>query len=62
MRRGNPGTVRWPGAYRAWWQADPKDGSVLIFLATSVAKLDQMSKGIGLGVWTAVGTFQRLAS
>jgi hypothetical protein len=39
-----------------------KDGSVLIFLATSVARMDQMSKGIGLGVWTAIGTFQRLAS
>ena len=62
MRRGNPGTVSWPGAYGAWWQADPKDGSVLIFLATSVADLDQMSKGIGLGVWAAIGTFQRLAS
>jgi hypothetical protein len=35
---------------------------VLIFLATSVARMDQMSKGIGLGVWTAIGTFQRLAS
>jgi CubicO group peptidase (beta-lactamase class C family) len=62
MRRGNPGTVGWPGARGAWWQADPKDGSVLIFLATSVARLDQMSKGIGLGVWTAIDTFQHLAS
>jgi CubicO group peptidase (beta-lactamase class C family) len=62
MRRGSPGTVSWPGAYGAWWQADPNDGSVLIFLATSVADMDQMSKGIGLGVWTAIGTFQRLAS
>ncbi|HTD61749.1 MAG TPA: serine hydrolase domain-containing protein [Gemmatimonadaceae bacterium] len=60
MRRGNPGTVSWPGAYGAWWQADPKAGSVLIFLATSVASADQMSKGTGLGVWMAIGAFQRL--
>jgi CubicO group peptidase (beta-lactamase class C family) len=40
MRRGNPGTVTWPGAWGAWWQADPTDGSVLIFLATSLARLD----------------------
>jgi len=62
MRRGNVGTVSWPGAYGAWWQADPKDGSVLIFLAHNVANLDQMTNGIGLGVWGAIGTFQRLAS
>ena len=62
MREGNPGTVSWPGACGAWWQADPKDGSVLNLLATSVADMHQMSKGIGLGVWTAIGTFQRLAS
>jgi CubicO group peptidase (beta-lactamase class C family) len=62
MRRGNPGTVSWPGAWGAWWQADPKSGSVLIFLATSVARMDQMSKGIGLGVWMAISEFQRLAS
>ena len=62
MRRGRPGTVSWPGAFGAWWQADPKDESVLIFLATSVARLDQMSKGIGLGVWAAITEFQRLAS
>jgi CubicO group peptidase (beta-lactamase class C family) len=62
MRRGNPGTVSWPGAYGAWWQADPRAGSVLIFLATSVASMDQMSRGTGLGVWMAIGAFQRLTS
>ena len=62
MRRGNPGTVSWPGAYGAWWQADPKDGSVLIFLAHNMVDLAQMAKGIGLGVWGAIDTFQTLAS
>ena len=62
LRRGNPGTVSWPGAYGAWWEADPKIGSVLIFLATSVASMAQMSKGFGLGVWGAIGEFQQLAA
>jgi CubicO group peptidase (beta-lactamase class C family) len=62
MRRANVGTVSWPGAYGTWWQSDPKDGSVLIFLAQSVAGMEQMERGIGLEVWSAIGTFQRLAS
>lgn len=61
MRRGNVGTVSWPGAFGGWWHADPKDGSVLIFLAHSMVDLVQMSKGIGLGVWAAIETFQTLA-
>jgi len=62
MRRGGLGTVSWPGAYGGWWQADPKDGSVLIFLAHNMVDLAQMTKGIGLGVWGAIDTFQTLAS
>jgi len=62
MRRGGVGTVSWPGAWGGWWQADPNDGSVLIFLAHNVVDLAQMAKGIGLGVWGAIDTFQRLAS
>ncbi len=62
MRRGSVGTVSWPGAFGCWWQADHKDGSVLIFLAHNMVDLAQMAKGIGLGVWSAVDTFQTLAS
>jgi CubicO group peptidase (beta-lactamase class C family) len=61
MRRGNPGTVSWPGAFGVWWQADPKDGSVLIFLAQNMVDLAQMRQGIGLGVWAAIETFQAAA-
>jgi CubicO group peptidase (beta-lactamase class C family) len=61
MRRGSVGTVSWPGAYGGWWQADPKDGSVLIFLAHNMVDLALMAKGIGLGVWGAIDTFQTLA-
>jgi CubicO group peptidase (beta-lactamase class C family) len=62
MRRGSVGTVSWPGAYGGWWQADPREGSVLIFLAHNMVNLTQMAKGIGLGVWGAIATFQTLAS
>ncbi len=62
MRRGNVGTVSWPGAFGGWWQADPVEGSVLIFLAHNMVELAQMSKGIGLGVWEAIDTFQTQAS
>jgi CubicO group peptidase (beta-lactamase class C family) len=62
MRRGSVGTVSWPGAFGGWWQADPKEGSVLIFLAHNMVDLAQMAQGIGLGVWAAIETFQTLAS
>ena len=62
MRRGGVGTVSWPGAYGGWWQADPNDGSVLIFLAHNMVDLAQMAKGIGLGVWAAIEVFQNQAA
>src|SRR5215831_19846932 len=58
MRRGSVGTVSWPGAYGGWWQADPKQRSVLIFLAHNMVGPGQMAKGIGLGVWAAIEKFQ----
>jgi CubicO group peptidase (beta-lactamase class C family) len=62
MRRGGVGTVSWPGAFGGWWQADPNDGSVLIFLAHNMVDLAQMAKGIGLGVWAAIEAFQKSAA
>jgi len=60
--RGGVGTLGWPGAYGGWWQADPNDGSVLIFLAHNMVELHQMARGIGLGVWSAIATFHEIAS
>lgn len=60
--RGGIGTVGWPGAYGGWWQADPSDGSTLVFLAHSMADLPQMAAGIGLGVWSAIAEFHRIAT
>jgi CubicO group peptidase (beta-lactamase class C family) len=60
--RGGVGTVGWPGAFGSWWQADPSDNSILIFLAHNMLELDQMASGIGLGVWSAIREFHELAS
>jgi len=60
--RGSAGTVGWPGAYGGWWQADPHDRSVLIFLAHNMLELHQMARGIGLSVWSAIASFHELAT
>jgi CubicO group peptidase (beta-lactamase class C family) len=60
--RGAVGTVGWAGAYGTWWQADPTDNSVLIFLTHNMLELQQMASGIGLGAWSAIAKFHELAS
>jgi CubicO group peptidase (beta-lactamase class C family) len=57
--RGGVGTIGWPGAYGGWWQADPTDGSVLIFLAHNMVELPQMAQGIGLEVWSTIAAFHQ---
>jgi len=59
--RGGVGTVGWPGAYGGWWQADPNDGSVLVFLSHNMVELSQLARGVGLATWSAVATFHALA-
>ena len=61
-RPGGAGTIGWPGAYGSWWQADPNDGSALIFLSRNMVELQQMARGIGLGVWDAIGRFHAAAT
>jgi len=55
--RGGVGTVGWPGAYGSWWQADPTDGSVLVFLTHNMVELSQFAQGIGLAAWSAIAAF-----
>jgi CubicO group peptidase (beta-lactamase class C family) len=55
--KGGVGTVGWPGAYGGWWQADPTDGSVLVFLAHNCLDFDRAARGMGLGVYQAIGQF-----
>jgi CubicO group peptidase (beta-lactamase class C family) len=58
--RGGVGTIGWPGAYGSWWKADPTNQSVQIFLAHNMLELQQMARGIGLGVWSAIEAFNAL--
>lgn len=58
--RGGVGTVGWPGAYGSWWQADPTDGSVRLFLSHNMVDLSQMAQGIGLATWSAIASFHAL--
>jgi CubicO group peptidase (beta-lactamase class C family) len=60
--RGGVGTIGWPGAYGGWWQADPNDRSVLIFLSHNMLELHQMARGIGLGAWRAIASFHQIAT
>jgi CubicO group peptidase (beta-lactamase class C family) len=60
--RGGIGTIGWPGAYGGWWQADPNDHSVLIFLTHNMLELSQMARGIGLGAWSAIASFHAIAT
>jgi CubicO group peptidase (beta-lactamase class C family) len=55
--KGGIGTVGWPGAYGGWWQADPTDGSVLVFLAHNALDFDKAAQGFGLGVYSAIAQF-----
>jgi CubicO group peptidase (beta-lactamase class C family) len=59
---GGVGSVGWPGAWGSWWQADPNDNSLLIFLAHNMVDLEQLGEGIGFGVFEAISQFQTLAS
>ena len=60
--KGGIGTIGWPGAYGGWWQADPTDRSVLIFLSHNMLELSQMARGIGLGAWSAIASFHAIAT
>jgi len=59
---GSEGSVGWPGGFGGWWQADPKNASVMIFLSHNMVELDQLRNGIGFGVYEAILEFQSLAS
>jgi CubicO group peptidase (beta-lactamase class C family) len=60
--RGGAGTIGWPGAFGGWWQADPNDRSVLIFLSHNMVELSQLARGIGLGAWSAIASFHAIAT
>jgi CubicO group peptidase (beta-lactamase class C family) len=60
--KGSIGTVGWPGAYGGWWQADPIEQSVMVFLAHNAFELPALAKGFGLGVYSAIEAFHATGS
>ena len=59
---GAAGSVGWPGGFGGWWQADARDGSVLVLLAHNIVEPEQFARGIGLGVYQTIASFQAAAS
>jgi CubicO group peptidase (beta-lactamase class C family) len=59
---GGTGTVAWSGGFGGWWQADPNDGCILIFLSHNMVERDQFAKGIGFGVYEAIRNFYSVAT
>jgi CubicO group peptidase (beta-lactamase class C family) len=55
---GAAGTVGWPGGFGGWWQADPANRSVLVFLSHNIVERDQFANGIGFDVYAAITRFQ----
>ena len=59
--RGTVGTVGWPGGFGGWWQADPGDRSVKVFLSHNVVEREQFAHGIGFDVYAAIAQFEQLS-
>jgi CubicO group peptidase (beta-lactamase class C family) len=64
MGIGAEGAFGWPGAFGTWWQADPKNDLVLIYLIQNSLPLgpemSQLATGQRLGARAALPAFQRL--
>ncbi len=59
---GSEGSVGWQGGFGGWWQADPNEQCVMLFLAHNMVELDALQQGFGLGVYEAISTFYAWAS
>lgn len=44
---GGSGTFSWPGAYGTWWQADPANDLILIYLIQNFPDLTTMAAAVG---------------
>ncbi|MFN8031744.1 MAG: serine hydrolase domain-containing protein [Mycobacterium sp.] len=43
---GGPGTFSWPGAYGTWWQADPSNDLILIYLIQNYPDLSEAGQAV----------------
>jgi CubicO group peptidase (beta-lactamase class C family) len=66
MGAGSEGAFGWPGAFGTWWQADPVEDLVLIYLIQNSMELgpeaaSQLATGQRMGGRAALPAFQKLA-
>jgi CubicO group peptidase (beta-lactamase class C family) len=59
---GGVGTVGWPGGFGGWWQADPTNATVMVFLCHNMVERQQFASGIGMSVYQAIAEFHAHAS
>ena len=62
---GGVGAFGWPGAFGTWWQADPLNDMIMIYLIQNSMPLEpgaiaQLATGQRMGARLALPTFQRL--
>lgn len=62
---GGVGSFGWPGAFGTWWQADPANDMILIYLIQNSMPLEpgaiaNLAAGQRMGARLALPTFQRL--
>ena len=65
MGAGSKGAFGWPGAFGTWWQADPSEDMVMIYLVQNSMPLDpgsaaQLATGQRMGGRAALPIFQKL--
>ena len=65
MGAGSTGAFGWPGAFGTWWQADPEEDMVMIYLVQNSMDLSpeaasQLATGQRMGARAALPIFQKL--
>ena len=65
MGKGAPGSFGWPGAFGTWWQADPQNNLIVIYLIQNSMPLEpgaitQLATGQRMGARVALPIFQNL--
>jgi CubicO group peptidase (beta-lactamase class C family) len=64
MGAGSAGAFGWPGAFGTWWQADPEEDLILIYLIQNSMELgpesaSQVATGQRMGARAALPIFQK---
>ncbi|MCI4676141.1 serine hydrolase domain-containing protein [Candidatus Mycolicibacterium alkanivorans] len=55
---GSLGTFSWPGAYGTWWQADPSNESILIYLIQNYPNLTAAAAAVAVAGNTSLAELQ----